>query len=227
MLRMLSGGAAEGLVARTAPAFEARSGYTVGGTFGAVGEMASRVKTGEQVDILILTRALISELAGDGWARGASATDIGAVPTSVAVRNGDSAPNLSTRDDLRANLLAAPGLFTPNIETSTAGRHVAWMLKELGIWNETQPKLHIFPNGATAMAALAASGIVGALGCTQATEILNTRGVVRIADLPEGVSLSTIYTAAVATVSTTEALAMDFISMLAQSPVRSDLGFSV
>lgn len=226
-LRILSGGAAEGLVGRTAPAFEAETGFNVAGTFGAVGAMAAKLRQGEAADILILTRALIDELAGEGRVAGESAVDLGAVPTSVAVRNGDPVPDVSTRDKLRTALIAAPALFSADIETATAGRHVAWTLKELGIWDEMSPKLRVYPNGATAMAALAASGIPGAIGSTQATEILNTAGITLIADLPEGVSLLTIYTAAVTTQSASKAQAKKLISHLAASPARAALGFAV
>ncbi|MEP9376420.1 substrate-binding domain-containing protein [Aquabacter sp. CN5-332] len=225
-LRILSGGAAEGLVGRTAPAFETETGFHVAGTFGAVGVMAAKLRQGEAADILILTRALIDELAGEGRVDAASAVDLGAVPTSVAVRNGDPVPEVSTGDKLRAALLAAPALFSADIETATAGRHVAWTLKELGIWDEMSPKLKVYPNGATAMAALAASGIPGAIGSTQATEILNTAGITLIADLPEGVSLLTIYTAAVAMGSAHAPEAKRLISLLAANPARADLGFA-
>ena len=61
-LRILSGGAAQGLVEALRPAFEAESGCTIDGTFGAVGAMRARLLGGEPADLVILTRALI-----DGW----------------------------------------------------------------------------------------------------------------------------------------------------------------
>lgn len=226
-LRILSGGAAEGLVARTRPAFTAQTGLDVTGTFGAVGEMAAKLRAGEAVDIMILTRALISDLERDGLTIAGSATDLGAVPTSVAVRTGDPAPDVSSEAALRAALLAAPALFCPNIETSTAGRHVASVLDRLGIRQEMEGRLKVYANGATAMAALAASGIAGAIGSTQATEILNTPGIDLIAHLPEGVGLLTVYTAAVTTGSRQADAARTLIAALAASPERPGLGFVI
>lgn len=75
------------------------------------------------------------------------------------------------------------------------------------------------------MAGMATSNIAGAIGCTQATEILNSPGVTRIADLPEGLSLSTVYTAAVASVSTYPGRAARIIAMLSECPERTRLGF--
>ena len=40
-LKILSGGAAQGLVAALLPEFEAQTGYTIEGEFGAVGAMAA------------------------------------------------------------------------------------------------------------------------------------------------------------------------------------------
>ena len=224
-LRILSGGAAEGLVSCTSRAFQALTGFSITGKFGAVGEMATYVRKGDPVDVVIVTRALILELVAAGLASAEAAKDIGAVPTSVAIRKGDAAPSVANIDELRTAILAAPAFFTPSIENSTAGRHVAWMLKKMDIWQDTNDKLRNFPNGATAMAAMATSDIAGAIGCTQATEILNTPGITRVADLPNGLSLSTVYTAAVATVSTHKGPAGQLIDMLSKSTERTRLGF--
>jgi len=224
-LRILSGGAAEGLVKRVMPAFRQECGFDIVGSFGAVGDMAARAKSGEAVDVLILSESLIAELAKTGLVDPKSLRPIGAVPTSVAIRSGDKPPAISTGDSLRSTLLSAPALFTPNIETATAGRRVSWMLDRMGIRDQLQPKLKIYPNGTTAMAAMASSGIVGAIGCTQATEILSTSGIERIGDLPEDYALSTVYVGAITPSSVNTEAAARLLSMLATSTERPSLGF--
>ena len=64
-LHILSGGAAQGLVESQRAAFEAAAGCTLAGTFGAVGAMRQRLLDGAPADLLILSRALIEELAAD------------------------------------------------------------------------------------------------------------------------------------------------------------------
>ena len=91
-LRILSGGAAQGLVGAVAPQFEAETGCSIGGTFGAVGAMRDKLLTGEPADLLILTRALIDDLARAGHVVAGSAVDVGTLATAVAVRSGDPAP---------------------------------------------------------------------------------------------------------------------------------------
>ena len=45
-VRLLSGGAAHGLVEQVRPAFEAATGCTIDGVFGAVGAMKARLLSG-------------------------------------------------------------------------------------------------------------------------------------------------------------------------------------
>jgi molybdate transport system substrate-binding protein len=197
-VRVLSGGAAQGLVNALAPRFEAETGCTVEGEFGAVGAMAGKLRAGAPADLLILTAALIAELAREGHAAPGSAADVGTVHTGVAVRAGDPTPPIGDASALRAALLAADAIYAPDLALSTAGSHFAQVLERLGIRNEVATRLNGFPNGATAMRALAVSTSARPIGCTQATEILNTAGVTLAGPLPPGCELATVYTAAVA-----------------------------
>ena len=57
-LNILSGGAAQGLVAGLAPDFKALTGFDIAGEFGAVGAMADKLRLGTLTDIVILTAAI-------------------------------------------------------------------------------------------------------------------------------------------------------------------------
>ncbi len=198
-LMVLSGGAAQGLVKALAPQFKAESGCEIEGTFGAVGAMRDKLLSGAPADLLILTRRLIDELASQGHAAPASAVDIGTVATAVATRAGDPAPTVATAEVLRAALLAADEIYIPDPKLATAGIHFARALETLGIAAQVAPRLQTFPNGATAMRALALARSARPIGCTQATEIVATPGVTLVAPLPEPLGLATVYTAAVCT----------------------------
>jgi molybdate transport system substrate-binding protein len=195
-LRILSGGAAQGLVEALRPAFEAETGCTIEGTFGAVGAMRARLLGGEPADLVILTRSLIDGLARDGHVAGATAADLGTVETAIAVRQGDAPPPIGDADALRCALFEADAIHFPDPEQATAGIHFAKVLRDLGIWDEVASRLKTAPNGATAMRALAASTSAHPIGCTQATEILSTPGIVLVAPLPPDCALATVYTAA-------------------------------
>ncbi len=227
-LRVLSGGAAQGLVASLAPDFKARSGFDITGEFGAVGIMADKLRNRVPADVVILTAALIAGLADEKLVVPASVSDIGKVETALAVRSRD--PKLSVRNaaDLRSALLAADAIFVPDIKASTAGIHVAKVLGQLGIADEVATRLKIHPNGATAMRHLAASEAARPIGCTQSTEIFGTEGVELSGSLPPGCELATMYTAAVASETQSPAQAHALIALLTSheaGSARSKAGF--
>jgi molybdate transport system substrate-binding protein len=219
-LNILSGGAAQGLVASLAPDLKEITGLDVTGEFGAVGAMADKLRKGTPTDIVILTAALIAKLAEENLVTPASIADVGLVETALAVRAGD--PQVSVKDtaSLRAALLAADAIFVPDIKVSTAGIHVAKVLQQLGIADEVADRLRIYPNGATAMRHLAASDAVGPIGCTQSTEIISTPGVVLSGSLPPGCELATMYTAAVTTHAAHAKEAQDLIDLLTSADRR-------
>jgi molybdate transport system substrate-binding protein len=196
-VNILSGGAAQGLVASLAPAFKTSAGFDIAGEYGAVGAMADKLRNGVPTDLVILTAALVATLANETLVVPASIADIGLVETAVAVRAGDPKVSVSDAVSLRAALLAADAIFVPDTKASTAGIHVAKMLAQLGIADTVADRLKVYPNGATAMRHLAASDAAHPIGCTQSTEIIATPGIVLSGPLPPGCELKTMYTAAV------------------------------
>lgn len=197
-LRVLSGGAAQGLVEALAPQFEGETGYRIEGDFGAVGAKATKLRAGAPADLLILTAALIAELTRERLTAEGTAVDVGLVPTAVAVRAGDPAPPIPDAAGLRTALMQADAIYVPDTEQSTAGIHIAKVLRQLGVWDEVDARLRRFPNGATAMRKLAQATSARPIGSTQVTEILNTPGLTLVGPLPPGCDLATTYTAAVA-----------------------------
>jgi molybdate transport system substrate-binding protein len=219
-LKILSGGAAQGLVASLKPTFKAMTGLELEGEFGAVGAMADKLRAGTPADIVVLTAAMIAALADENLVDGASVADIGLVETAIAVRAGDLPVSVPDAATLRDALLAADAIFVPDTKASTAGIHVAKILTQLGIADDVSGRLKIFPNGAAAMRNLAASTAARPIGCTQSTEILNTAGVILSGALPRGCELSTAYTAAVATQAADAKHARDLIDLLIGADAR-------
>lgn len=225
---ILSGGAANGIVKAVEATFTRMTGATLGGSFGAVGAMKEKLLAGTPTDVLILTKGMIADLERTGHVVPGSARDIGAVPTSVAVRKGDPLLLVGKPELLKEALLEADALYLPDTKQSTAGIHIAGMLKSLGIEQAMAPKLREFPNGNTAMKALAEAATRRPIGCTQRTEILATPGVTLVRDLPEECGLVTIYTAAVAVKAKAPDLAMQLIEGLVSQETalaRAQAGF--
>jgi len=227
-VRILSGGAAQGLVASVAPKFKEMTGLDIEGEFGAVGAMADKLRAGTPADIVVLTAAMVAALTRENRVVAASVADVGLVETGIAIRAGDAPVSAYDAAELRKAFIAADAIFVPDTKASTAGIHVAKILAQLGIANEVAARLKIFPNGATAMRNLAASTAARPIGCTQATEIINTPGVMLSGSLPEGCELSTVYTAAATTGAANPRGAQDLIGLLTgieQRPRRERAGF--
>jgi molybdate transport system substrate-binding protein len=227
-LNILSGGAAQGLVASLTPQFREQTGLDIAGEFGAVGAMAGKLRQRMPADLVILTATLIADLARENLIAGPSAADIGRVETALAVRARD--PLLPVRDapGLRRALLEADAILVPDTKASTAGIHVAKVLQQLGIADEVAARLKVYPNGATAMRYLADSDAERPIGCTQATEIISTKGVKLSGPLPPGYDLSTVYAAAITTTAVHPRQAQTLIDLLTnpgQHELRTRAGF--
>jgi molybdate transport system substrate-binding protein len=219
-LEILSGGAAQGLVAAVTPQFKAETGFDIGGSFGAVGAMRDKLLAGVPADVLILTSALIAELTAGGHVVAGSGADVGVVRTAIAVRNGDASPPVGDAASLRAALLAADAIYFPDPKLATAGIHFAKVLDRLGIRDAVAGRLMPHPNGATAMREMAAAQC-RPIGCTQVTEILNTPGVTLVAPLPQEFELATIYTAAVVARAASPEPARRLIALLSSASTKA------
>ena len=227
-LNILSGGAAQGLVASLAARFREETGLDIAGEFGAVGAMAGKLRGGTPADIVILTAALIANLAKENLVVSASISDIGRVETAMAVRAADPLVSVQDAASLREVLLGSDAIFVPDTKASTAGIHVAKVLEQLGVAETVAARLKIFPNGATAMRHLAESEAKRPLGCTQSTEIINTSGVKLSGPLPKGSDLATLYTAAITTAARHARQAQALIDLLTaadQDKLRERAGF--
>jgi molybdate transport system substrate-binding protein len=229
-IRLLSGGAAQGLVAQLQDRFLAESGYTVEGTFGAVGAMRDKLLAGEPCDLIILSQALVDQLTASGHVIRGSAVQLGVVMTGVAVKAGEQLPDVTSAAALKRALLAAQAIYLPDPVKATAGIHFMKLLKALGIDQQLASRLRPFPNGATAMREMSQADEGGLIGCTQVTEILYTPGVQLVGLLPPEFELATIYTAAVCSAAQEPKAAGDLIGLLAApetAAIRSAGGFEV
>jgi molybdate transport system substrate-binding protein len=228
-VNILSGGAAQGLVRGLAEAFRAKTGFAIDGEFSAVGAMADKLRAGAPADLVILTQALVAKLAEEKLVTLSSIADLGRVETALAVRSRDPRVTVRTEADLREVLRAADAIFVPDITASTAGRHVAKVLDQLGIAYEVASRLKIFSDGATAMGELAASTAQRPIGCTQATEIIATDGIALSGPLPPGCELITMYTAGVTMRAAHPAEAQALVTLLTgadQRDLRQRVGFA-
>jgi molybdate transport system substrate-binding protein len=219
-LHVLCAGAVQGIVKALHARFERESGATLAARFGAVGAMKEALLAGEPCDVMIVTDAMVVALQSAGKLGIRPRAPLGRVRTGLAVRSGAAVPEIATPEALKTCLRAASAVYFPDPQRSTAGIHFASVLDRLGLAEELAPRLHTFPNGATAMRELAASA-PGAIGCTQITEILYTPGIALVGPLPDEFELATVYTAAVTARAAQPVLAQRFIDLLAGPATRA------
>jgi len=227
-MHVLSGGAAAAVVQGVQAEFEKSTGLRIDGTFSAVGMMRDKLLAGAPCDVIILTQPMIEQLTASGHVVPGSARSLGRVKTGVAVRSGQAQPSVKTRAELHAAMSAAQGIYFPDPDKATAGIHFMNVLKALGLNESLRSRFRVFPNGATAMAAMAQSQEPGLIGCTQVTEINYTEGVNLIDVLPPEFELSTDYTLGICTASKSPEQAQllaDLLSGSASEAVRRQGGF--
>jgi molybdate transport system substrate-binding protein len=129
---------------------------------------------------------------------------------------------MGSAQELRSALLRAPALYCPDVERSTAGIHFMKMLVAMAIDTNVRANVRAYANGAAAMTALAAADApAGALGCTQATEILYTDGVSLVGPLPAPFELATIYSVAVSAAAANREAAKQFAALLGAATTRA------
>ena len=229
-LNILSGGAAQSVVNALAGDFRAATGYELACTFSAVGAMKAKLLSGAPADLVILTQAVVAELVAGGQLLPASCADLGRVRTGVAVRTGDTSPDIANADALRSALLAAEGIFVPDPQRATAGIHFARVLDTLGIRSAVEAHLKAYPNGNTAMRELAQAKGARLIGCTQVTEIKHTSGVTLVGLLPREFELATVYSVGVCAGANSPEAARRFIEFLsgeASRALRMKAGFEL
>jgi molybdate transport system substrate-binding protein len=229
-VRLLSGGAAHGVVEKLAPRFRDETGADIAGTFGPVGAMKDMLLAGEPADLVILTQALIAELAGAGRVLPDTFADLGRVRTGIAVKQGDPIPDISDTAALRAALLGAREIYFPDPHRATAGIHFAKVLERLGVRETLAPRLRPHASGAAAMGAMSRASGIGLLGCTQITEIMITPGVTLVGPLPGEFELATVYSAAVCATAAAPDLAQRLAALLTGTltrGLRAECGFEL
>lgn len=220
VVTILCAGAVQGIVKALQARFERETGATLQMRFGAVGAMKEALLAGEPCDVMIVTDAMVVALQSAGDLGVMPRAPLGRVRTGIAVRSGEALPGIASPEQLKAALLAASAVYFPDPQRATAGIHFASVLAQLGIADDLAARSRTFPNGATAMRELAASG-PGAIGCTQITEILYTPGIALVGPLPDAFELATVYTAALAAHAAQAMLAQRFIDLLAGPATRA------
>jgi molybdate transport system substrate-binding protein len=224
-ITVLAAGAGKDLMQRIEAPFSQRSGHRIKATFDTVGAQRERVEKGERPDLVMLSQAAIALLDKQGLIERDSIRDIGDVQVGVAIAATVSAPDISSKDALRATLLAAKSIaYADPARGATAGAHFAKVLRELGIADDVAKRVTVLPFGVEVIEAVAAGKYE--IGISQSSEIVQHSGVRYVGALPAPYRLATRYQVAALKDRANAASLLEFLQTPAAQTAARQSGFT-
>jgi len=195
-LKVMISGGFTGAYRQVLPEFEKATGVAVTTLSGASQgsgplTIASQLRQGVPVDVVILSREGLEDLIAAGRIVAGSDADLASVPIGAGVRAGAPKPDVGTVEAFRKTLLAAKTVAVPG---STSG---IFLMKEVfpRIGVEGKVKVEVTPRGAQA-AQLVASGKAD-LGLLPVSEIVHAPGVEVAGVIADEIQLNQVFAAAV------------------------------
>ena len=217
-INVISAGAVRAIITELSEAFKRETGETVTLTFGTMGVVRNKLASGAPADVVIMTDTALDDMMRQGAVRPGSRTDIARTAIGVGVREGATAPDISTPDALKKALLAARSLtYVDPAQGATSGIHFAGVLDRLGIADAVKAKTTLVPGGYPAE--LVAKGEVE-LVAHQISEIVPVKGVRLVGPLPRELQKFTVYSAGIATASTSPERAKAFVDFVTRPTFR-------
>jgi molybdate transport system substrate-binding protein len=173
--------------------------------------IASRLKRGETVDIVIVADALLRQFIEDGLVLAEGRMPVARSSIGLAVRAGAPKPDVSSLDALRRTFLQAKAVA---YSASVSGEYLTTELyQRLGIADQMLPRSrHI--GGGERTGAVVARGEAD-IAFQQMSELLPVPGIAHITPLPPEVQKVSVFSAGVAATSRNANLARAVIKFLA------------
>ena len=218
-LTVLSAGAIEPGLKAAAAAFDKQTGHVSKITFNTAPELKKRMDANPAFDVVIAPPPVIGEFAAASKLSETRA-NVGRVGMGVAVRDGASAPDMSSTDAFRRSVLAADSLV---FNRASTGLYLEGLLRKMDLYTQVEAKTTRYPDGASVMEHVI-KGKGKEIGFGAMTEILLYRGkgLTLVGPVPAEVQNYTSYTAAPLASGKQQALAQAFVTFLS-GPVGKPL----
>ena len=170
----------------------------------------SRLERGEAVDVVIVDRDALTDMATRGWIAPASRMDLARSAIAMAVRAGAAKPNITTVEALRHTLLSAQSIA---YSASVSGDYLSKELfQRLGVADQVLPKSR--PVVGERVGTVVARG-EAEIGFQQISELLPIAGIDYVGPLPPSLQRVTVFSAGVASSSRQGERAKAFVACLA------------
>jgi molybdate transport system substrate-binding protein len=211
-LKILSGGAMQGLMAEAIPLFERDGGCKVAVEIGLTSALRKAIADGAVFDIALLPRGDVDALARDGRITAGSVTDIARSAIGVAVRAGAPKPDIATVDAFKRAVLQAGSV---TYSDGPSGLYIAGLMERLGLAEAIKSKTKLATGP---VAELLARGEVE-LGLQQIVAILPVKGADLVGPLPDELQNIIVYAAGLSARSANGEAARKFIAFTATPEV--------
>jgi molybdate transport system substrate-binding protein len=207
--------------------FTHETGHETELSFGTVGALQKRLDAGETADVVISSTPAIFGLEQHGALAAGSSATLATVRIGVAVREGATAPDISTPEAFRQALVDARSIaFSDAAVGGSAGVYLARMFVDLELADAIKAKGMPQQSGGE-VATRVANGEAD-IGMTLIAEIIPIKGARVLGPLPAPLGSDTTYSAAVMTASNVRGAALAFIASLRRPDRRTvwkDAGF--
>ncbi len=197
-IKVMTSGAFTAAYLELVPRFERATQYKVVTSFGASmgtapDSIPMRMQRGEAVDVVILARPALDELASQGKVLRDSRVDLVRSSIGMAVRSGAPKPDIGTVDALKRTLLEAKSIAYSD---SASGVYLSTeMFQRLGIAEQVSGKSQRIKT--MSVGAVVARGDAE-IGFQQISELLPVPGIDYVGPLPREVQKVTVFSAGVA-----------------------------
>ena len=165
-----------------APIFEQKTGNKLTISYDLAAVQKKRILDGERADVIILTRAMMDDLAAQNRLAAGNIVNIAGTPVALAVSAGAPKPDISTTDAFRQTLLSARSIsYADPAKGGLSGVVASRAIDRLGIAEQMKSKTTLVPGAQSPD--LVAKG-EAELGIAQASEIVPNAGVQLVGPLP-------------------------------------------
>ena len=219
-ISVMAAGATESTLRDTVGLFEKAEGCSVKVTYAPVGLLRDKIFAGERADVAIVTPVIIEQLQRKELLHPDSRVDVGRVGGGIAVREGAKRPPVDTPEGFTRALVEAEEVYYPDPKIATAGAHFLSVADRLGVGELVRRKSRLGASGGKEAMGLMAGSKGNAIGATQISEILSTKGVVLVGPYPGDLQNLTTYAGVILENSSQLESAKRFLLFLTSPVVR-------
>src|ERR1700757_2874233 len=133
-VKVLTSVALKSVLDELSPAFEKKTGHKLIVDYGLAADQKKRILDGERADLIILTRAMMEDLAKQNKLTADGLVNVAGTPVALAARAGAPKPDISTADAFKQALLSAKSIvYADPAKGGLSGIVAARAIEQLGI----------------------------------------------------------------------------------------------